>query len=32
MKIIGKTVDYTGFYFIKLSDELKNKIKASLLP
>lgn len=27
MKIIGKTVDYTGFYFIKLSDELKNKIK-----
>lgn len=27
MKIIGKTVDYTGFYFRNLSDELKNKIK-----
>lgn len=27
MKLIGKTVDYTGFYFRNLSDELKNKIK-----
>ena len=27
MKIIGKTVDYTGFYFRNLSTELKNKIK-----
>ena len=27
MKIIGKTSDYTGFHFRKLSDELKDKIK-----
>lgn len=27
MKIIGKTSDYTGFYFNNLSDELKSKIK-----
>lgn len=27
MKIIGKSVDYTGFYFRNLSTELKTRIK-----